>query len=137
MPDMVIDKHGSYLNSNVFAIYQHTDEVYLMQNIAANAVVINANKLTIKFRSSDFHIRVSPGFWVSGYVEANFNTVDIGSGIGFKTQTGSDSRQLMAVDSASIIVDIEKDDITLYIGGGAVTDLAGVIKPIIKGKVLD
>jgi len=108
-----------------------------MENLQRNGVVLNCNKMTIKFRSSDLHYKVSPGIVAKGYVEADFNTVDIGFGLGFKTQTSPDGRQLMAVESVSVIVDIIKDDVELHIGGSFATDMANIIKPIIRGIVCD
>lgn len=73
-----------------------------------------------------------------GWVEVDMNTVEIGFGLKFKTQISPTSgRQIMAVETVDIIVDIDRWDIRLHIGGGFWTDLAKIFTGIFKGKVVD
>lgn len=43
----------------------------------------------------------------------------------------------MAVDTVDIIVDINRNDIKIHIGGGFWTDLASIFKVFFKGTVVD
>jgi len=43
----------------------------------------------------------------------------------------------MAVDTVDVIVNIDKSDITMHIGGGFWNDLASIFEPFFKGTVVD
>jgi len=122
----------------MYAIYQQTNNTYLMQNIAANAVVFNVDKLTVKVRSSAMDFEATRGIFAKGYLEAHFNTVDVGFGFTFTTQTNNETgRKLLKVETASVIVDIDREDLVIYVGGSAISDVAHVIEPILKADVAD
>lgn len=56
----------------------------LTSDVANNAVVLNCNKLTAKFRCNDFHYHIAPLMNADGYAEVDMNTVEIGFGLSFK-----------------------------------------------------
>jgi len=43
----------------------------------------------------------------------------------------------MAVDTVDVVVDIDRNDIKIHIGGGFWTDLASIFKVFFKGTVVD
>jgi len=43
----------------------------------------------------------------------------------------------MAVDSVDVVVDIDRDDIKMHIGGGFYTDLASIFEVFFKSTVVD
>lgn len=75
-----------YMQDNHFYIEQRLDNVVLAADIAKNAITLNCNKLTAKFRSNDFRYKIAPLMVANGWVEVDMNTVDIGFGLQFKTQ---------------------------------------------------
>jgi len=111
--------------------------VHLTSDVANNAVVLNCNKLSAKFRANHFRYKVAPLIVAKGYVEVDMASVDIGFGLVFKTQISPDGRQIMAVDTVDVIVNIDKNDIKLHIGGGFWEDLASIFEVFFKGTVVD
>jgi len=67
-------------------------------------------------------------------------SVDIGFGLQFLmqnvTQDDGSIRQLMAVNTVDINVDIDRNDIKIHIGGGFWTDLASIFKVFFKSTVV-
>ena len=59
--------------------------MHLTSDVANNAVVLNCNKLSAKFRSNKFRYKVAPLIVAKGYVEVDMASVDIGFGLSFKT----------------------------------------------------
>jgi len=74
------------MKDNTFYIEQRIDGVTLEADTANNAVKLNCNKLTAKFRCNNFRYKIAPLMVANGYVEVDMNTVDIGFGLQFKTQ---------------------------------------------------
>lgn len=110
----------------------------LAADTANNAVTLNCSKLTAKFRCNDFRYKIAPLMVANGYVEVDMNTVDIGFGLQFKTQISpTTGRQIMMVDTVDVIVDINRNDIKLHIGGGFWTGLASIFTVFFKGTVVD
>jgi len=76
----------------------------------------------------------------NGYVEVDMESVDIGFGLQFLmqnvTQDDGSIRQLMAVNTVDINVDIDRNDIKIHIGGGFWTDLASIFKVFFKSTVV-
>jgi len=136
IPNIEMDKKD-YMRDNTFYIEQRLDGVTLTTDTAHNAVVLNCDKLTAKFRSNSFSYKIAPLMVAEGYVEVDMNTVDIGFGLGFTTQLAPDGRQLMAVTTVDVLVDINRNDIKLHIGGGFWTDLASIFTVFFKGTVVD
>jgi len=66
------------------------------------------------------------------------DTVEIGFGLQFKTKiSASTGRQILFVDTVDVLVNINKNDIKLHIGGGVWTDLASLFEVFFKGTVVD
>lgn len=104
---------------------------------ANNAVILNCDKLTAQFRSNKFRYKIMPLMVAKGYVEVDMNTVDIGFGLKFLTQIAPSGRQIMMVDTVDIVVDIDRNDIRLHIGGGFWSDIASLFEIFFKGTVVD
>jgi hypothetical protein len=82
---------GDYMNDNTFYIEQRIDDVTLTADTAQNALVLNCNKLTAKFRSNKFHYHIAPLMNANGYVEVDMNTVQIGFGLQFEVQNKTET----------------------------------------------
>jgi len=80
------ESDGDYMKDNTFYIEQRISGVTLSSDVANNAIVLNCNKLTAKFRSSNFHYHIAPLMNANGYVEVDMESVDIGFGLQFLLQ---------------------------------------------------
>jgi len=65
------------------------------------------------------------------------DTVNIGLGLKFKTQTLADGRVVPAVEAVDVTVDINKDDIDIKISGNIWSDFASAFEIFFKGTVVD
>lgn len=65
------------------------------------------------------------------------DTVNIGVGLKFKTQTLADGRTVPAVDSVDVTVDIDRDDIDIKIWGNIWADFASAFEIFFKSTVVD
>jgi hypothetical protein len=99
---------GNYMNENTFYVAQRVADVELYGS-SDNAIVLNCKQLTATFHSNKFRYHVAPLINAKGYVEVDMNQVDIGFGLQFKTQTSADGRQLVAVDTVDVLVNIDKN----------------------------
>jgi hypothetical protein len=72
---------GDYMKDNTFYVEQRISGVTLSSDVGKNAVVLNCNQLTAKFRCNDFHYHIAPLMNANGYVEVDMNSVDIGFGL--------------------------------------------------------
>ena len=74
-------QNGDYMNDNTFYIEQRISGVTLSSDVGKNAIVLNCDQLTAKFRSNKFHYHIAPLMNANGYVEVDMNSVDIGFGL--------------------------------------------------------
>jgi len=125
------------MHDNVFFIDQQAFNVDLTTDVVNNAFVLTCNDLSAGFRSGSFRYKVAPLIVASGYAEVDMNTVKIQVGLKFVTQTLADGRVVPAFESVDVVVDIDRNDIKIHLGGGFITDIASLFEVFFKGTVVD
>lgn len=76
-------------------------------------------------------------FVAKGHTEVKMDTVNIGLGLSFKTQTLADGRIVPAVDSVDVLVDIDRNDIDIKIWGNIWADFAAAFEIFFKSTVVE
>lgn len=64
------------------------------------------------------------------------NTVNLGMGISFTTQTTPDGRTVPAIESFNVLVDIDRNDINIQIWGNIWSDFAAMFEIFFKSEVV-
>jgi hypothetical protein len=106
IPDYEKDKNA-YMKDNHFYIESRVDDVIMTPDPVNNSVSLVCNRLTALFVCDDFKYKLAPFVVAEGDVEVAMNEVRIGFGLKFETQIVN-GRQLMAVETVDIIIDIDK-----------------------------
>ena len=128
------DSDKVYLHDNSFTLNQAATDVVFAVDPAKNAVTLTCNHLSAKFHTGSF--RAKKYFFVAtGHAEVDINTVKIGVGLQFTTQTLPDGRVVPGVNAVDIVVDIDDDDIDIHISGNIWSDFASLFESLFKGTI--
>ena len=65
------------------------------------------------------------------------NTVGVGLGLSFTTQTLPDGNIVPAINSVDVNVDIDRNDLDIHIWGNIWSDFASMFEVFFKGAVVD
>ena len=75
-------------------------------------------------------------FVAKGHLQVDMNTVKIGLGLSFTTQTLPTGKVVPAVNSVDVIVDINRNDINIHIHGNIWSDFASMFEIFFKSTVV-
>jgi len=103
---------------------------------AENGVTLIASKLNAVFYSSSFRYKSLGIFVAKGHCDVKMNTVKLGLGINFTTQTLADGRVVPAISSYDTLVDIDRNDINIQIYGNIWADFAAAFEVFFKSEVV-
>jgi len=134
IPDINVDSK-TYLHGNHVHVNQDSSNVLLDVDVANNAVTLNMNSLTANFYTDSFRAHE----WIfvaTGHLEVDMDTVNIGMGLSFETQTLADGRVVPAVKAVDVNVDINRNDIDIKIWGNIWTDFASAFEIFFKSTVV-
>ena len=112
LPDINSDDGKDFLHGNHVHVSQDASNVIFTEDVANNALVLTANKLSAVYYCDSFRAH-SWIFVAKGHLDVKMNTVNVGVGLKFKTQTLADGRVVPAVESVDVNVDIDRGDINI------------------------
>lgn len=135
LPDINSDDGKSYLKGNHVSVSQDASNVIFAEDVDKNALVLTANKLSANYYCDSFrgHEWI---FVAKGHLEVIMDTVDIGVGLSFKTQTLADGNVVPAVDAVDVTVNINRNDINIKIWGNIWADFASAFEIFFKSTVV-
>lgn len=118
------------------SVSQSANNVVFETDVANNAVVLTCNDLSAVFRTNSFRSHWL-FFIATGNIEVDMNSVSIGMGLSFGTQTLTSGAIVPKVTAVDVTVDINRSDIDLHIHGNIWTDFASAFEVFFKGTVVD
>ena len=136
LPNFDSDDGKDYLHSNHVSVSQDASNVILAVDTANNAVTLTMNDLSANFYTDSFRAH-SWIFVATGHAEVKMDTVNIGMGLSFSTQTTDDGKVVPAVSAVDVLVDINRDDIDIKIWGNIWSDFASAFEIFFKSTVVD
>jgi len=125
-----------YLRENSISITQDSQNVVFDYDHYNNAVTLLCSDLSIGFSTDDFRAQWSI-FIATGRLSVTMNTVNIGVGLAFTTQTLPSGNIVPAINAVDVIVDIDKNDIKIDIHGNVWSDFADMFTVFFKNTVVD
>lgn len=135
LPDVNSDDGHDYLHGNHISVSQDAQNVVFDVDVANNAITLNCNDLSANFYTDSFRAK-SLIFVAKGHLEVKMETVGIGLGLSFTTQTLPDGRVVPAVNSVDVNVDINRNDIDIKIWGNIWSDFASAFEIFFKSTVV-
>ena len=136
LPNFDSDDGKDYLHGNHVSVSQDASNVILSVDTAKNALTLNMNDLSANFYTDSFRAH-SWIFVATGHAEVEMDTVNIGMGLSFSTQTLDDGKVVPAVSAVDVLVDINRDDIDIKIWGNIWSDFASAFEIFFKSTVVD
>jgi len=136
LPDINSDDGKTYLHGNHVQVNQDASNVIFSVDTANNAVTLTMNSLSANFYTDSFRAHE----WIfvaTGHAEVEMDTVNIGMGLSFSTQTTSDGKVVPSVSAVDVLVDINRDDIDIKIWGNIWSDFASAFEIFFKSTVVD
>ena len=134
IPDINVDSK-TYIHQNHVHVDQDASNVIFAVDEAKNAITLNMKNLTAKFYTDSFRAHE----WIfvaTGHAEVDMDTVNIGMGLEFGTQTTSDGKIIPSVTAVDVLVDINRDDIDIKIWGNIWSDFASAFEIFFKSTVV-
>ena len=134
LPDINVDSK-TYLHGNHITVNQDAQNVAFTADVANNALVLNMNDLSANFYCDSFHAHE----WIfvaKGHLEVKMETVNIGMGLSFSTQTDTDGNVVPSVSAVDVLVDINRNDIDIKIWGNIWSDFAAAFEIFFKSTVV-
>ena len=134
IPDINVDSK-TYIHKNHVHVDQDASNVIFAVDEAKNAITLNMKNLTAKFYTDSFRAHE----WIfvaTGHAEVDMDTVNIGMGLEFGTQTTSDGKVIPSVTAVDVLVDINRDDIDIKIWGNIWSDFASAFEIFFKSTVV-
>ena len=135
LPDINSDDGKDYLHSNHVTVNQSTQDVQFSVDTAQNALKLTMNNLSANFYTDSFRAH-SWIFVAKGHAEVDMKTVNIGLGLSFSTQTTADGKVVPAVSAVDVLVDINRNDISISIWGNIWADFASAFEIFFKSTVV-
>jgi hypothetical protein len=117
-------------------VEQSADNVEFLWQPSQNGVTLIAKKLNAVFYSSSFRYKSLGIFVAKGHCDVKMDTVNLGMGINFTTQTLADGRVVPAISSYDVLVDIDRNDINIQIWGNIWADFAAAFEVFFKSEVV-
>lgn len=135
IPDINSDDGKDYLHGNHVTVNQASSDVTFAVDTAKNALTLTMNNLSANFYSDSFRAH-SWIFVATGHTEVDMDTVNIGMGLSFSTETTSDGKVVPKVEAVDVVVDINRDDISISIWGNIWADFAAAFEIFFKSTVV-
>ena len=135
LPDFNSDDGKDYLHGNHVTVDQDTSNVVFAVDEAKNAITLNMNSLSANFYTDSFRAH-SWIFVATGHAEVKMDTVNIGLGLSFNTQTTDDGHVVPSVTAVDVVVDIDRNDIDIKIWGNIWSDFASAFEIFFKSTVV-
>lgn len=98
-------------------------------------MTLNCNDLSANFYTDSFRAH-SWIFVATGHLEVEMETVGIGMGLSFGTQTLASGKVVPSVRAVDVNVDINRDDIDIKIWGNIWSDFASAFEIFFKSTVV-
>ena len=136
IPDINSSDGKDYLHGNHISVQQDPNNVIFTIDQDKNAIVLTANKLSAQFFCDSFREHSFLFVTAKGHLEVKMDTVNIGVGLQFTTQTLPDGRIVPAINSVDVLVDIDRDDIDIKIWGNIWADFAAAFEIFFKSTVV-
>ena len=136
LPDYYEPNSKNYAKGNYFTIDQDANEVAMTWEPTENGVYLLCQNLSGVFYTSDFRYKSLGIFVATGHADVKMNTVNLGMGISFTTQTTPDGRTVPAIESFNVLVDIDRNDINIQIWGNIWSDFAAMFEIFFKSEVV-
>ena len=130
-----VDDDGNYLHGNHLSVSQNAQNVIFDVDVAKNAITLTCNDLSANFYTDSFRDKASI-FVAKGHLEVKMESVKIGVGLQFTTQTLASGHVVPAVNSVDVIVDIDRNDIDIKIWGNIWSDFASAFEVFFKSTVV-
>lgn len=137
IPDIYTPDGKGYLKDNTFAYTERDTNVEFSVDTVNNAMILNCKKISAEFNSADFYYKEAPLIVAKGSLGVDLNTIRIQIGLGFQTRVLADGREVPFVTAEDVIVNIDRFDLRIHIHGSFFADLVDIIKPFIKGPLVD
>lgn len=135
IPDFEDDK-GNYLRGNSFVMNERTDNVSIYADSNRNALVMRCDKLSGTFYNDSFRYKSWP-FVAKGHLDVIINTIEVGFGLQFDTQTLGNGRIVPMINSVDVTTDIDRWDVNIQIWGNIWADFASAFEVFFVGTVVD
>ena len=134
LPDINVDSK-TYLHGNHITVNQDAQNVAFTADVANNALVLNMKDLSANFYCDSFRAHE----WIfvaTGHLEVKMETINIGMGLSFGTQTDTDGNVVPSVSAVDVLVDINRNDIDIKIWGNIWSDFASAFEIFFKSTVV-
>ena len=136
LPDINSDDGKDYLHNNHVSVSQDASDVTFAVDTANNALTLTMNNLSATFYTDNFRAH-SWIFVAKGHADVIMDTVNIGLGLSFSTQTTPSGHVVPAVSAVDVLVDINRNDINIQIWGNIWSDFAAAFEIFFKSTVVD
>jgi len=134
LPNM--DDGNDYLHGNHITVSQSAANVLFDVDLPNNALTLTLNKLNANFYTDSFRMH-SWIFVATGHLEVIMDSINVGLGLSFTTQTLPDGRVVPKVNAVDVLVDINRDDIDIKIWGNIWSDFASAFEIFFKSTVVE
>jgi hypothetical protein len=134
LPNM--DSGKDYLHGNHITVSQSAANVLFGVDLPNNALKLTLNKLNANFYTDSFKAKE----WIfsaTGHLEVIMDSINVGLGLSFTTQTLPDGRIVPMVKAVDVLVDINRDDIDIKIWGNIWSDFASAFEIFFKSTVVE
>lgn len=135
LPNVNSDDGKNYLHGNHISVNQSANNVIFDVDVANNALTLNCNDLSANFYTDSFRAH-SWIFVATGHLEVEMDTVAIGMGLSFGTQTLANGSIVPSVSAVDVNVDINRNDIDIKIWGNIWSDFASAFEIFFKSTVV-
>lgn len=113
-----------------------TSDVSIYADPVNNALVMRCDKLSGVFYNDSFRYKSWP-VTAKGHSEVIINTIEVGFGLQFTTQTLPDGRVVPKINGVDITTDIDRWDVNIKIYGNIWADFASAFEVFFVGSVVD
>lgn len=115
---------------------ERTSDVSIYADPVNNALVMRCDKLSGVFYNQSFRYKSWP-FTAKGHIEVIINTIEVGFGLQFTTQTLPDGRVVPKINGVDITTDVDRWDVNIKIYGNIWADFAAAFEVFFVGTVVD
>ena len=135
LPNIDSNDGKDYLHGNHITVSQSAANVLFDVDLPNNALTLTLNKLSANFYTDSFRAH-SWIFVAKGHLEVIMDTVNVGLGLSFTTQTLPDGRVVPMVNAVDVLVDINRNDINIKIWGNIWSDFAAAFEIFFKSTIV-